>query len=102
MPAQVLNELLRLGVLGPVLIALGYAYYHQMKKLEASQEARIAEAKATTQLLLKVNDQVVKAVSEMTTVLTKQSESDAVVVKELKSLEDQIEDLTLDPKNKRR
>jgi hypothetical protein len=53
---DVVKELLRLGLPGVVILALGYAYWKQSRELRKVETARVEDAKSVTTILLGVQD----------------------------------------------
>lgn len=54
------------GILGGILVALAYAYWHQGKALAAVQEARVADAQKVAQTLLAMQDKWQESLGELT------------------------------------
>ncbi|MCP4204265.1 MAG: hypothetical protein GY769_20300 [bacterium] len=65
MEEGVVNTLLSAGPLGAVIVALGIALVVQNRQLSKAQDARVADAKKVTAMLLELNDKWNTTVSDL-------------------------------------
>lgn len=102
MPAAVLEELLKLGILGPILVALCYLYIQERKRCAASQESRIAEAQSMSETLVKVNLECSKAILLITSALEAQEEITDTMKVRLDAVQERMKMLESEAESKRR
>jgi len=102
MPVIVLEELLKLGILGPILVALCYLYIQERKRCAASQESRIAEAQAMSETLVKVNLECSKAILLITSALEAQEEITDTMKVKLDAVQEKLKELDAEVDSKRR
>lgn len=104
MPSIVLEELLKLGILGPILVALCYLYIQERKRCAASQESRIAEAQSMSETLIKVNLECSKAILLITSALEAQEEITDTMKVRLDAVQERLKQLEgdVDADSKRR
>lgn len=102
MPASVLEELLKLGILGPIFVALCYLYIQERKRCAASQDARIADAQAMSDTLVKVNVECSKAILLITSALESQEEITDTMKVRLDAVQDKLKQLETEVESKRR
>lgn len=70
MPESIFTELLKVSILGPILVALGYYARKLQSELTEVQEKRVLESKAVTDKLIEITDKWNVAFSAATVALT--------------------------------
>ncbi len=66
MPDSVISALINAGVLGPVLIAVGWYVLRLQRELRVTQEKRVEDAQRVATQLLDLNDRWSEVVAEQT------------------------------------
>lgn len=70
MPTEVVTELIRLGILGPILIALGWFCWQQHKTIEGLHKARTEETRQFVDRLFALNTAWQDALKVQSTLMT--------------------------------
>lgn len=63
---EAVGQLAGSGVLGAILVVLGWAYYRQGQELAKVQEARVGDAKRVVETLLTLQDRWQGTVNDLT------------------------------------
>ena len=69
-PAPLATSIASHGLLGVMLVIVGWVAWSKDKELQAERLARIADAKSYTELALKLQAQVIDAVNKLSDILT--------------------------------
>lgn len=66
MPEPVVTALLNAGILGPILIAIGWYTLRLQSQLKDSQEKRVEDAQRVVEQMLQLNDRWNESIGELT------------------------------------
>jgi hypothetical protein len=64
-PSTLVSTIASHGLLGVLLVVVGWVAWSKDRELKAEREARIADAKSYTELALKLQSQVIDAVNKL-------------------------------------
>jgi len=68
-PAPLVTTIASHGLLGVMLVIVGWFAWHKDRELQAERTARIADAKGYTELALKLQAEVIGAVNKLADIL---------------------------------
>ena len=68
-PAQFVTSVASQGLLGIMLVVVGWVAWVKDRELKVEREARIADAKGYTELALKLQEKVIDAVNKLAEIL---------------------------------
>jgi len=69
-PTSLAGSIASHGLLGVMLVVVGWVAWAKDRELQAERQARIADAKSYTELALKLQAQVIDAVNKLSDILT--------------------------------